>query len=57
MPNQETPCAEKLRLSEAVVKAVSAVYTAKSAKDKDAARTAEREAVKALENHRKMHGC
>jgi predicted hydrolase (HD superfamily) len=46
-----------LRLSEAVVKAVNVVYVAKSVKDKAFARAAEREAVKALEEHRKQHNC
>jgi predicted hydrolase (HD superfamily) len=57
VPDQETPCAERLRLSEAVVKAVNVVYVAKSVKDKAFARAAEREAVKALEEHRKQHNC
>jgi hypothetical protein len=50
-------CAEKLRLSDLVVKAISTVYAAKTAEDKANARTVEREAVKVLEAHRKKHGC
>lgn len=50
-------CPEKLKLSAAVVKAVDAVYNAKSSVEKTKARIAEREAVKALDAHRKEHGC
>jgi hypothetical protein len=57
VPNQETPCAEELRLSEAVVKAVTALYAAKTAEDKATARAVERQSVKALESHRKKHSC
>jgi hypothetical protein len=53
----EAPCAEKLRLSKAVVKAVEVVYNVKTPEGKMKARAAEREAVKALDEHRKQHGC
>ena len=65
-------CPERLKLSDVVTKAVQRNYSAKAAYDraiknkKDAApfatelaaaREAEREAVSALDNHRKEHGC
>jgi hypothetical protein len=68
----ELPCAERLRLGEAVLKAVQGAYAAHSnyhsairdKKDSTAesaaledARRAESRAVAALEQHRKEHGC
>ncbi len=65
-------CAERLKLSDMVVKAVQRNYTAKAAHDhavrnnKDAtpltaelaaAQQAESSALKALDKHRKEHGC
>jgi hypothetical protein len=42
---------------EVIVKAVEAVYRAKTGEHKKLARVIERDAVKALEDHRKKHGC
>lgn len=53
----QTPCAEKLRLSDAVAKAGEAVYTAKTANQEIIARAAQRAAVAALDAHRKQHRC
>jgi hypothetical protein len=65
-------CEERIRLSDAVAKAVQAVYTAKANQDranrekKDVApftellaqaRSAEAAAVRALDEHRKQHQC
>jgi hypothetical protein len=65
-------CPERLKLSDVVTKAVAQSYAAKDAHDravkskKDAApfatdlaaaRKAESEAVRALDQHRKEHGC
>ena len=65
-------CADRLKLSEAVTKAVEANYAAKVAQDEAVkskrdvtpfaiavanARKAESEAVEALSKHRKEHGC
>jgi hypothetical protein len=52
-----TQCAEKVRLSEAVVKAVRLIYDAKSPVEHAKARVGERAAAKALDAHRKEHGC
>jgi hypothetical protein len=57
VPNQETACAEKLRLSEAIAKAIKAIYTANSPEEKIAALAAERDAVRALNAHQEQHGC
>lgn len=65
-------CADRLKLSEAVTKAVQASYAAKVAQEEAVkskqdvtpfvlavavARKAERDAVKALNEHRKEHRC
>jgi hypothetical protein len=70
--NEPVPCAERSRFSEAVATAINKLYWAKAEHDRaikekrDAkpyaflltrARIDERHAVKALEQHRKQHGC
>jgi hypothetical protein len=57
VPDQKTLCPEKQKLSEAIVKAVNAVYTAKNPKDKTTAQAAELNAIAALDTHRKKHKC
>jgi hypothetical protein len=62
---QPEPCAERLKLSNAIVRATAAVYTAKRAADADkellpalvSARAAEMKAMKELDQHSKEHGC
>jgi hypothetical protein len=71
MPDQ-APCAERLRLSNEVVAAVQVVYDARHSRDRAEkenketapytealaeARSAERIAIRALDQHRKEHHC
>ena len=53
---KDPPCEERQKLEEAVALAVQAVYSAKR-EGLDAARKAEREALKALREHIEEHGC
>jgi hypothetical protein len=51
-------CAERVRLEQEVQRAVNAVYaTPKETEAARLARLAERQAVKALENHIRHHQC
>ena len=52
----DIPCEERAKLERAVILAVEALYATKP-KDRGPARIAEREAVKALKEHIKRHGC
>jgi hypothetical protein len=53
---KDPPCEERQKLEEAVALAVQAVYSAKR-EGLDAARKAEREALKALRAHIEEHSC
>jgi hypothetical protein len=53
---KDLACEERQKLEQAVVLAVQAVYSAKK-EGLDAARKAEREALKALREHIEEHGC
>ena len=53
---KDLPCEERQKLEQAVVLAMQAVYSAKR-EGLDAARKAEREALKALREHIEGHGC
>lgn len=57
MSSKSGICPERLRLSEAVTIATNEVYKAKSSKEKAKARKAEREAIRALNEHRNEHDC
>jgi hypothetical protein len=52
----DIPCNERARLERAVFFAVQVLYGTKP-EDRGPARVAEREAVRALEEHVKLHGC
>ena len=53
----QAACNDKLKLSQAVVRAVEAIYNAETPQAKIVARAAERAAIGALDAHRKEHGC
>jgi hypothetical protein len=50
-------CAEKARLSKALVEAIKTAHAAKTPEEKLYSRKAERDALHALQAHRKAHGC
>ena len=52
----DIPCEERLRLERAVIVAIEGWYAAESTA-RDSARIAERNAVKALQEHIELHGC
>ncbi len=52
----DIPCEERLRLERAVIVAIQGLYAAESTA-RDSARIAERNAVKALQDHIELHGC
>ena len=52
----DTPCDERAKPEHAVILAVLVLYGTKPA-DRGPARVAEREAVKALDQHVELHGC
>jgi hypothetical protein len=53
---EEVFCEERLKLGQEVARAVQAIFSA-SEEELRAAQKAERKAVKALEDHIKLHGC
>ena len=52
----DIPCKDRSRLERAVIVAVEVLYATKR-EDREAARTAERLAVRGLDEHVKQNGC
>jgi hypothetical protein len=55
--NEQTDCAEKLKLYETLAKAIAASSTAGNAEAKMKAHSVEEAAQAAVDAHRKKHGC
>ena len=50
-------CTERMTLSTAVVRAIEDVYKKRTLKEMEQARLLQRDAIRALDEHRRKHGC